>query len=416
MDTFAPKHSTPGKVRSPVVEALLVEIAGLDAKAAQEKMLPAGIYTEPEFFAFEQAEVFSRTWICVGRVEQVAKAGDCLAADVAGEPALVVRGEDGAIRALSAVCQHRGGIITCPEPGKKTLRCPLHFWTYDLDGRLAGAPRMGDAERVQELRKTVRLPSLRLELWHGFIFLNLDPHAAPLGPSLAKLEPLWAGYEATELKALPPVMSDKPLPWNWKVHVENFTDAYHTEYVHIGTHDFAPSAIGNDGVRYTEMSADDNAIVRSVPLRQPDGGMMKDGWGENAAFPAIATLPPEQRSRLTFAMLPPSLTLMFAPGTVAYTLIRPTGVDATLAGSDRVTYGGWLLPQSTLDLPDLQARCAAVSEGGSKIWAQDVPMNLGMQASKRSRFTPRGIYGPLEGTLPQFNLWLLNAYRRAMAG
>jgi len=163
MDTFAPKHSTPGKVRAPVVEALLVEIAGLDAKAAQEKMLPAGIYTEPEFFAFEQAEVFSRTWICVGRVEQVAKAGDCLAAEVAGEPVLVVRGEDGAIRALSAVCQHRGEIITCPEPGKKTLRCPLHFWTYDLEGRLAGAPRIGDAERVQELRKTVRLPSLSID-------------------------------------------------------------------------------------------------------------------------------------------------------------------------------------------------------------------------------------------------------------
>jgi hypothetical protein len=107
---------------------------------------------------------------------------------------------------------------------------------------------------------------------------------------------------------------------------------------------------------------------------------------------------------------------MFAPGTVAYTLIRPIGVEATLAGSDRVTYGGWLLPQSTLDLPDLRERCAAVSEGGSKIWAQDVPMNVGMQASKRSRFTPRGIYGPLETTLPQFNVWLLNAYRRAMAG
>jgi phenylpropionate dioxygenase-like ring-hydroxylating dioxygenase large terminal subunit len=412
MDTFTPSR---GKARSSVVEALLAEIAGLDEAAVQEKMLPAGCYTEPKFFAFEQAEVFSRTWICVGRIEQVAKAGDCLATEVAGEPVLVVRGEDGVIRALSAVCQHRGEIIPCPEAGKKTLRCPLHFWTYDLEGRLAGAPRMGNAERVQELRKTVRLPSLRLELWHGFIFINLDPDAAPLGPSLAKLEPLWAGYEAAGLKALPPVMSDKPLPWNWKVHVENFTDAYHTEYVHIGTHDFAPSATAGDGVRYTEMKPGDNAIVRSVPMNKPDGGMMRDGWGEDAAFPAIKTLPLEQRSRITFAMLPPSLTLMMAPGTVAYTLIRPTGVDATLAGSDRVTYGGWLLPQSTLDLPDLQARCAAVSEGGSKIWAQDVPMNVGMQASKRSRFTPRGIYGPLEGTLPQFNLWLLNAYRRAIA-
>jgi phenylpropionate dioxygenase-like ring-hydroxylating dioxygenase large terminal subunit len=412
MDTITARRS---KARSPVVEQLLAEIASLDEATVQQKMMPAGCYTEPEFFAFEQAEVFSRTWICVGHAEQVANTGDCLATEVAGEPVLVARGEDGVIRALSAVCQHRGEIITCPEAGKKTLRCPLHFWTYDLEGRLAGAPRIGDAERVQELRKTVRLPQLRLELWHGFMFINLDPDAAPLGPSLAKLEPLWAGYEATGLKAMPPKMSDKPLPWNWKVHVENFTDAYHTEYVHIGTHDFAPSAMTGDGVRYTEMKPGDNAIVRSVPMKVPDGGMMRDGWGENAAFPPIATLPAEQRSRITFAMLPPSLTLMFAPGTVAYTLIRPTGVEATLAGSDRVTYGGWLLPQSTLDLLDLQARCAAVSEGGSKIWAQDVPMNVGMQASKRSRFTPRGIYGPLEGTLPQFNLWLLEAYRRAIA-
>jgi hypothetical protein len=186
--------------------------------------------------------------------------------------------------------------------------------------------------------------------------------------------------------------------------------------VHIGTHDFAPSVMQDDGVRFTEMKPGDNAIVRSVPMRTPDGGMMKDGWGPEAAFPAIATLPAEQRRRITFAMLPPSLTMMFAPGTVAYTLIRPTGVVATYAGSDRVTYGGWLLPQSTIDLPDFVERCKAVSQGGSKIWAQDVPINVGMQAAKSSRFLPGGIYGPLETTLRQFNVWLLEAYRRAMAG
>jgi phenylpropionate dioxygenase-like ring-hydroxylating dioxygenase large terminal subunit len=414
MDTVTVNRSRAGKARPPVVEALLAEVAALDETRAYETMLPAGCYTEPEFFAFEQAEVFSRTWMCVGRVEQVAEPGDCLAAEVAGEPILVTRSADGTIRALSAICQHRGEIIPCPEKGK-ALRCPLHFWTYDSEGHLAGAPRMGDADAVLRLRQTVRLPVLRLELWHGFIFVNLDPQAAPLAPTLAKLEPLWAGYEATGLKALPPVISDTPLPWNWKVQVENFTDAYHPEFVHIGTHDFAPSVMAGDGVRFTEMKSDDNAIVRSVPMKQPDGGMMRDGWGPDAAFPAIATLPVEQRSRLTFAMLPPSLTLMFAPGTIAYTLIRPVGAAATLAGSDRVTYGGWLLPQSTLDLPDLTARCAAVSEGGSKIWAQDVPINRGMQAAKHSRFLPGGTYGPLETTLQQFNLWLLNAYRRAMA-
>jgi phenylpropionate dioxygenase-like ring-hydroxylating dioxygenase large terminal subunit len=406
-----------GAARAPrpaVVEDLLARIARPDDAALQEIMLPAGCYTAPEFFAFEQEEVFTRCWICIGRIEQVPDRGDCLAATVAGEPVLAVRGEDGAIRAFSAVCQHRGEIIPCPEKGA-ALRCPLHFWTYDFTGRLAGAPRMGSAEDVRRLREKVRLPELRLELWHGFIFVNLDPAAPPLAPSLAKLDSLWSGYDAAGLVAVPPVEADKPQPWNWKVHVENFTDAYHPEYVHRGTHDFAPSVLDGGGVRFTEMKPGDNAIVRSVPLRKPDGGMMSDGWGETAMFPPIATLGHEARSRLTFALLPPSLTLVFAPGAVAYTMLRPAGVEATFAASDRVTNGGWLLPKSTLELPDFTARGAAVREGGAKIWAQDVPVNLGMQAAKRSRFLPDGIYGPLEETLKQFNVWLVDAYRRAMA-
>lgn len=400
--------------RPAIVESLLARIARLDERALRESMLPAGCYTAPEFFTFEQEEVFSRCWICIGRVDQMPDRGDCLAAAVAGEPVLAVRGEDGVIRAFSAVCQHRGEVIPCPEKGG-ALRCPLHFWTYDFTGRLAGAPRMGSAEDVRRLRETLRLPELRVELWHGFIFVNLDPAASPLAPSLAKLDALWTGYDAAGLVAVPPVESDKAQPWNWKVHVENFTDAYHPEYVHRGTHDFAPSVLDGDGVRFTDMKPGDNAIVRSVPLRRPDGGMMHDGWGEVAMFPPIATLGAEARSRLTFALLPPSLTLVFAPGAVAYTMLRPAGVEATFAASDRVTNGGWLLPQSTLDLPDFAARAGAVRQGGAKIWAQDVPVNLGMQATKRSRYLPDGIYGPLEETLRQFNVWLVDAYRRAMA-
>jgi phenylpropionate dioxygenase-like ring-hydroxylating dioxygenase large terminal subunit len=401
--------------RPAIVESLLARIARLDERALRESMLPAGCYTAPEFFAFEQEEVFSRCWICIGRVDQLPDRGDCLAATVAGEPVLAVRGEDGVIRAFSAVCQHRGEVIPCPEKGG-ALRCPLHFWTYDFSGRLAGAPRMGSAEDVRRLREKLRLPELRVELWHGFIFVNLDSAASPLAPSLAKLDALWTGYDDAGLVAVPPVESDKPQPWNWKVHVENFTDAYHPEYVHRGTHDFAPSVLEGDGVRFTDMKPGDNAIVRSVPLKRPDGGMMHDGWGEVAMFPPIATLGREARSRLTFVLLPPSLTLVFAPGAVAYTMLRPAGVEATFAASDRVTNGGWLLPQSTLDLPDFAARAGAVREGGAKIWAQDVPVNLGMQATKRSRFLPDGTYGPLEETLRQFNVWLVDAYRRAMAG
>jgi hypothetical protein len=140
---------------------------------------------------------------------------------------------------------------------------------------------------------------------------------------------------------------------------------------------------------------------------------MKDGWGENPAFPPIAELSAEQRQRLTFVMIPPSMTMIFAPNVVAFSLLSARGVEATFASSDRQTAGGWLLPRSSIALPDFEQRAAMVQEGGAKIWAQDVPENLGMQKGKKSRFAPGGVYGPLETTLVQFNAWLIDAYKRA---
>jgi phenylpropionate dioxygenase-like ring-hydroxylating dioxygenase large terminal subunit len=391
------------------VARILEQLA--DNAEAPDRMLPAACYTSQDFFEFERRFVFARSWICVGRIEQLPNPGDAFSVQVAGEPVLITRDMNGQINALAAICRHRGQVIPCTA-NQKTLRCPLHFWTYDLEGKLIGAPHMGQQETAA-LRQSERLNTLRLELWHGFIFVNLDPDAKPLAPSLAKVEPFWDGYEKADLVGIPPRLADTPLPWNWKVHVENFTDAYHPEFVHRGTHDFAPSVMESGGVVFTEMRAGDNAIVRTVPMLEPDGGMMKDGWGKPAAFPSIETISAAQRQRLTFVMIPPSMTMVFAPNAIAFTLVSATGVEATYASSDRQTAGGWLLPRTTIALPDFAERAALVLEGGAKIWAQDVPENMGMQRGKKSAFAPAGIYGPLETTLVQFNAWLLNVYREA---
>jgi phenylpropionate dioxygenase-like ring-hydroxylating dioxygenase large terminal subunit len=400
------QYTRPSRVVSDILDRLP------DWSDASAGLMPPECYTSPEFFEFERAEVFSRSWICVGRIEQVKNAGDCISANVAGEPILVVRTNSGDLRAMAAICRHRGQIIPCTQ-NQKTFRCPLHAWTYDLEGKLIGAPRMSKPE-VAELRKSEWLEPVRLELWHGFIFVNLDSHAPPLAPSLAKVEPFWAGYEKADLVGVPPRMADTPVPWNWKVQLENFTDAYHTEFVHRGTHDFAPSVTRDGGVVFTEMMPGDNAIIRTVPMLEPDGGMMEEGWGKPAAFPPITAISSEQRQRLTFVMIPPSMTMIFGPNSIAFTLLSATDVEATYASSDRQTAGGWLLPQSTIDLPDFAERAARVQQGGSKIWAQDVPENMGMQRGKKSRFAPKGVYGPLEKTLPQFNAWLIHAYAAAI--
>ena len=397
------------------VQGILESLPDLAGYGAAAPMLPAACYTSPEFFEFERRHVFTRSWICVGRQEQIPAPGDYLTPKIGDEPLLVVRREDGSIGAMSAVCQHRGQVIAT-EPGSagRAFRCPLHFWRYDLEGSLVAATRIDDDAIHDCLRDTVRLPVVRLENWHGFLFVTLDEDAAPLGPGLAKLEPFWEGYEDADLVAVPPTMSDTPLPWNWKIHAENFTDAYHPEFVHVGTHDFAPSIHPDGGVEITPMTAGDNAIVRTVPLLCPDGGMMEDGWGPEAEFPAIEILSAEQRSHVTFAMIPPGMTIIFAPGAVSYQLIGAIGVEATLASNDRVTAGGWLLPRSTFEAEDFEERAAAVRAGGKKIWVQDIPVNLGVQSGKKSRFAPDGRhYMPLETTLEQFNAWLLRMYHAA---
>ena len=99
--------------------------------------------------------------------------------------------------------------------------------------------------------------------------------------------------------------------------------------------------------------------------------------GGEAAFPPIATLSTAQRKRVTFAMIPPGMTLVFAPNAVAYQLVTAVSAEGTTAANDRVTGGGWLVPRSTLELPDFAERAAQVREGGGKIWAQDVPINCG---------------------------------------
>jgi phenylpropionate dioxygenase-like ring-hydroxylating dioxygenase large terminal subunit len=375
-------------------------------------MLPRLCYTSPEFFAFEREAVFARNWVCVGHADQLALPGDAFSFSVAGEPLLITRNDRG-IHAMGAVCQHRGQVLSCSAVSPKGLfRCPLHFWTYDIDGRLVGAPRMGD--QLGALRDVTRLPQVRTDIWHGFIFVNLSRDAPPLAPTLAQVESCWANYPEAEMVAVPPIQATTPVPWNWKVQLENFTDAYHPEFVHRGTHDFAPSNHPEGGVEFTAMQDGDNAILRSVPMLSPDGGMMRNGWGAEPMFPPIGGLSLRQHNRLFFVMVPPNLQLMFAPGAVSYTLLVPAAAEATYASSDRVTGGGWILPKSTVALPDFAERAAAVRKGASKIWAQDVPVNIAMQAGKRSRFMPDGIYGPLETTLVQFNAWLLRAYRRGI--
>ena len=105
--------------------------------------LPGRDYHDPAVFAFEQEHVFARSWVCVGRAEQLADAGDYRTPEVAGEHPIVIRGADRVLRAFANTCRHRGTeLLEGVGTVKGAIVCPYHAWSYGFDGRLLGSPNV----------------------------------------------------------------------------------------------------------------------------------------------------------------------------------------------------------------------------------------------------------------------------------
>ena len=153
-----------------------LDTSTLEVNSAQ--MLPPQCYVSDEFYEFEKGALFDHEWLCVGREAWAMKAGDYFTAAHIGEPIVVVRGNDGVLRAFSNVCQHRAMLVAEGHGNARNLLCQYHHWAYGFDGRLIGAPAMDRAVGFDKTK--ICLPEFKVEVWLGFVFVNFDPTAEPL--------------------------------------------------------------------------------------------------------------------------------------------------------------------------------------------------------------------------------------------
>lgn len=202
--------------------------AGVSDRMETARALPPAAFLDAAVYDAEMMRIFRREWMAVARVEDLARSGDFLAVDVADQKLLLTRDEAGALHALSRVCRHRAMLLDGGCGQAKSFTCPYHHWRYGLDGRLLSAPAMNGSEifDVSELA----LQHFAIDVWEGWIFVNLDPHAAPLAARMAPLSALVADDGLAGMRVVNSQVF--PSPWNWKVLVENFSESYH----HIGPH------------------------------------------------------------------------------------------------------------------------------------------------------------------------------------
>ena len=190
-------------------------------------------YWSREFMDREWDKIWTKAWLIGGLVEQVRKPGDYFAYEIGRESILVIRGDDGQVRAFYNVCPHRGKRLVDDEQGHaKRIACAYHGWRFKPDGELAFVPCSEDFAGGHPCGQ-VNLAALRCETFAGFVWVNMDPAAPPLAEHLGQIGPQIACYEMEKMRRTHWVTLDGD--FNWKCVQDNFNESYHLPFVHPGT-------------------------------------------------------------------------------------------------------------------------------------------------------------------------------------
>jgi phenylpropionate dioxygenase-like ring-hydroxylating dioxygenase large terminal subunit len=200
-------------------------------------------YTSQEFFDREMEKVWTKVWQWACREEHIPQVGDYYVYEIGTYSVIVIRTEDG-IKAYHNSCLHRGTKLRAEQGmgSARELRCPFHGWTWGINGQLKSVPSAWDFPHVKP--EAFSLPEVRVGLWGGFVFINLDDNAECLESYLEVLPEHFKNWDMSA--RFIELHLSKELPCNWKAAIEAFLEAYHV----LETHPQLMYGTGDANVQY----------------------------------------------------------------------------------------------------------------------------------------------------------------------
>jgi len=282
------------------------------------KTLRREYYLSPEIFTTEQERIFTKQWFCAGHVSRVPEAGDYFILDAHGESVIILRDQKGEIRAFYNVCRHRGTHMCEESEGRfsKSIQCPYHAWTYSLDGRLIGAPLM---KGVSDFNKDeFPLHAVYLQVWEGFIFLNLAGSPEPFQEVFAPIASKFNGWN------LPILKSERRITYNvkanWKFIFQNYNECYHCPPVHPQLARISSSDSGENDLIAGPFIGGFMTIDKADSLTYS---------GRACAMP-VADLSSEDLHRVYYYSIAPNMLLSLHPDYVMFHTVWPQSPDRTM--------------------------------------------------------------------------------------
>ena len=341
-----------------------------------EKTLPRESYLSEDRFAREYAAIFDAGWVCIGRSEQLAQPGAYLAIRLHTQSLLVVKAESGDLNAFFNVCRHRGTeLVPLKDPGptsghfSRSIICPYHAWSYQLDGQLRGTPHLAvDTDGVT-------LHTVALEEWGGFVFVRIDPDtdqtlASSLGPGTERLK----RYPLQDL--LVGASKTYEVAANWKVIVENYNECYHCGPVHPELCQIVP-AFRHGG---SDLDWDDG-----VPHREGANTFTASGTTTRGPFPGLSET---EKTHHKGELFYPNLMLSLSMDHVAAFYLWPRGPGLTRVQCDFLFH------------PDEMIRSEFDASDAVEFWdlvnQQDWEICESVQRGMQNRVFQHGYYAPME--------------------
>lgn len=191
-------------------------------------------YSSAHYQQQEKEKLWMRVWQVAGRCDEISRPGDWLEYRIFDQSFVVLRGKDDRVRGFVNACRHRGNALCEGRGHAARLVCPYHNWCYDLDGRLVGVPRPdfdGPVEEFVGEQSRLGLLEVPVECFAGFVFINPDRQAKPLGDFLGEVADLLAPYHLEEM--VPHGLNVREsLDCNWKVVMDAFQEGYHIQGIH----------------------------------------------------------------------------------------------------------------------------------------------------------------------------------------
>lgn len=366
--------------------------AGTRLPIEEASPLPPEVYFSQDWYDREIDTIFRTGWLVATREEELPNPGDYVQLNIIGEPLVIIRGDDGEIRALSNSCRHRGSELLTDSGNCRNITCPYHAWTYGLDGALRAAPSMNDA--LDFNKADHGLPSVRVETWAGFVFINFDADAVPLLTSLGSLVERLAPYRMEEMKVTK--KWENRFNANWKIWVENSREGYHVRTVHRESLDtFYPGAVRS---AFRPMG---EPMVWACSSSDNENGLYVP---RNATLPFVVGLSEEDRETTHFMIHYPHLLLNVPPDRITFHQYFPEGPEWTRIVS-------WCcFPQSTIDLPNFETDADERYYPSMDLFlAEDKGICEVVQRGLRGRLPSLARYSPSEErTVHEFSNYVLD--------